>query len=58
MAELLFDDWLDRYFEKDDTGFIDFYFIKNNKHYHLSFNDIEDLFESKLRDEKINKIIK
>jgi hypothetical protein len=59
MAELLMDDWLDKYFGRDDRGFLNFYFdfISNNEHKHLELNDIQAIFNSKLRDEKIKKIL-
>ena len=59
MAELEFGYYLEKYFEKDDNGFIDFYydFIRNNKHDNLTIHDLENIFMMKKRNEKINLIL-
>ena len=55
MAELEFGYYLEKYFEKDDNGFIDFYydFIRNNKHDNLTIHDLENIYKGILRDKNI-----
>lgn len=59
MAELEFGYYLEKYFEKDDNGFIDFYydFIRNNKHDNLTIHDLENIYKGILRDKKINDLL-
>jgi len=59
MAELTMDDWLDNYFGEEHDRFLDFYwsFILNNEHKYLSIKDIEAIYVSKLREEKINDLL-
>jgi hypothetical protein len=60
MAELKFGYYLEKYFEKDDNGFIDFYhvFIRDNKHDNLTIHDLEKIYKGILRDKKINDLLK
>lgn len=59
MAELTMDEWLDNYFGEEHEGFLDFYwnFTLNNEHRHLLIKDIESIYFSKLREEKLNDLL-